>query len=72
MKETLEDTATSTLVKLATKFGLNNNDYSQGYLEDVSKRGSQEQIGTDENLKRVSKASDVFLKRKKNNVRSKP
>ena len=37
MKVTLEDTATSTLVKLTTKFGLNNNDYSQGYLEDVSK-----------------------------------
>ena len=54
MKVTLEDTATSTLVKLTTKFGLNNNDYSQGYLEDMSKRESQEQIGTEENLKTLS------------------
>ena len=52
MKVTLEDTAT--LVKLTTKFGENNNDYSQGYLEDVSKRESQEQIGTEENLKTLS------------------
>ena len=54
MKVTLEDTATSTLVKLTTKFGQNNNDYSQGYLEDVSKRESQEQIRTEENLKTFS------------------
>ena len=53
-KVTLKDTATSILVKSTTKFGQNNDDYSQGYIEDVSKRGSQERIGTEENLKTLS------------------
>ena len=53
MKVTLEDTATSTLVKPTTKFGQNNDDYSQDQIEDASKREPQGQIGTDETLKNI-------------------
>ena len=53
-KVTLKDTATSILVKSTTKFGQNNDDYSQGHIEDASKREPQEQIGTEENLKTLS------------------
>ena len=44
-KVTLNNTTTSTLVKSTTKFGQNNDDYSQGHIEDVSKGEPQEQIG---------------------------
>ena len=53
-KVTLKDTATSILVKSTTKFGQNNDDYSQGHIEDVSKREPQGKIGTEENLKTLS------------------
>ena len=51
---TLTNTATSILVKSTTKFGQNNDDYSQDQIEDASKREPQGQIGTEENLKTLS------------------
>ena len=50
---TLKDTATSILVKSTTKFGQNNDDYSQDQIENASRREPQGQIGTDENLKNI-------------------
>ena len=72
-KVTLEETATSTLVMLTTKFGLNDIDYSQGYLEDVSKGELRNKSGQKKTWRHYPLQGCWCIPKKKNdNERSKP